>query len=121
MKTITLKSVAGPFGDATSRYDVDFPKEITVEEFINTIIKENPQEWGYFSIHWIDNRIASYSNGEVTLEKFFDVYKTMPVLDAQAHGGWSRMDYFLEINSIFATTKIYPTVDIFSELTDFPF
>lgn len=118
-KRIQLTFAAGPFGDASSRYNVTFPRGITVEKFMKIILEENPQEWGYFSIHWIDNIIASYGNGEVTLSKNFDAYKKMPVLDAQAHGGWGRMDYYLEISAF--STKIYPTVNIFDELTDFPF
>ena len=49
-KQIKLIHRAGPFGDCTSIYDVSFPQDITVEQFIAAVVKENPHEWGSISL-----------------------------------------------------------------------
>ena len=98
MNTIQFKCIAGPFGDATSRYDITFP-DMRVIDFIATVIKEKPGEWGYINLNGTgyDHRIAEYSHGAI-LSMTNDAYllnSTITCNNAWAHGGWSNMDYVL--------------------------
>lgn len=94
-KQINLIHKEGPFGDCTSYYDVTFPKNITVKEFIKLAIKENPKEWGNFCVY-INWPTAKYRDGKFFTSVEYDEYKDMRVLRVQGHGGWSRMDYIID-------------------------
>ena len=101
MKTIELIYVAGPFGDATSTYSVRINKSsMTVEDFITTVIEENPKEWGYIGIKNEDETFGNprmkYRWGKYDSSSMEGV-KNAIVKSAKASGGWSRMDYLLEI------------------------
>lgn len=104
-KTIKLIHVAGPFGDETSRYDITFPN-MTVADFILTVLKENPDEWGTIRLN--GEIICEYKKGKITsLNAKMNVLKTIitPNKDAWAHGGWSLMNYHLYGKE---QPKIYP-------------
>ena len=60
MKTIKLIHVAGPFGDETSKYNIVFPN-MTIADFILTVLKENPDEWG--TIRFNGEIICEYKKG----------------------------------------------------------
>jgi hypothetical protein len=94
-KQIKLIHKAGPFGDCTSQYEVTFPKNITVDEFMKLVIRENPTEWGDFCVYW-NCPIVKYRDGKCFTSVQYDEYKDMKILRAQAHGGWSRMDYIID-------------------------
>ena len=86
---------AGPFGDETSLYDVIFPEGMTVAEFIETIVEENPKEWGDF-LHGFHNPIiAEYQRGKIVYKPEFEKVKNKVVEKAEANGGWSLMSYDL--------------------------
>ena len=98
MNKIQFKHIAGPFGDATSRYDITFP-DMKVIDFIATVIKEKPNEWGYINLNGVgfDSRIAEYRSG-IVLSMTNDANLLNTVItcnNAWAQGGWSRMDYVL--------------------------
>ncbi|WP_350336599.1 hypothetical protein QMP28_07225 [[Clostridium] symbiosum] len=40
----------GPFGDSCCNYDVRIEGNCTVREFIESVLKEKPGEWGTFEI-----------------------------------------------------------------------
>ena len=116
-KKIKLTVRAGPFGDCTSAYDVSFPQNITVEYFIQSVLQENPNEWGTIGLGW-NHILADYSHGTITFREDYDIYKNERVLKAQAHGGWSLMDYQLEL---VPKPKLKIFFDAFAPLTNFPF
>lgn len=116
-KKIKLTLMAGPFGDCTSAYDVSFPQDITVEQFVQLVLQENPKEWGTIGLSW-NHKLVDYSHGSIKFREDYDVYKNERVLKAKAHGGWSLMDYELEL---VPKPKLEKFVDIFAELTNFPF
>lgn len=94
-KTIKLIHVAGPFGDEMSKYDVIF-SDISIANFILTILKENPNEWG--EIKFNNEVICKYNKGQITFlnAKITNILKTIITSkDAWACGGWSMMDYHL--------------------------
>lgn len=98
MNKIQFKYVAGPFGDETSRYDITFP-DMKVIDFIATVIKEKPGEWGYINLNSVgyNSRIAEYRHGVIlSMTDDADLLNTtITCNEAWAHGGWSRMDYVL--------------------------
>lgn len=99
MKQIQLIHLDGPFGDCTSAYQVYFPKGITIEQFINTAIQENPNERGTFTLGALGPAICHYNRGvkQVRNPEYYNKVKDYHVNTAGAHGGWSLMDYTLKI------------------------
>lgn len=100
MRTLKLVRVSGPHGDETSSYRVDFPEGMTVKEFIETTLKENPGEWGTFSSSWSSSgKIAEYKYGKL-IETGFETYnkfKDRKVKSVSANGGWSLMNYVIAV------------------------
>ena len=94
-KQIKLIHKDGPFGDCTSQYEVTFPQDITVDEFIKLVIQENPKEWGDFCVYW-NCPIVKYRDGKRFASVPYDEYRNMKVLRVQANGGWGRMDYIID-------------------------
>ena len=115
-KQIKLIHKDGPFGDCTSHYEVTFPKNITVDEFIKLVIQENPKEWGEFGIYW-NYPLAKYRDGKLFTAVALDEYRNIKVLRVQAHGGWSRMDYIIDPEK---PPKPRLKID-FRQVTQFPF
>ncbi len=85
----------GPFGDETSLYDIIFPEGITVAEFIETIVEENPKEWGDFLHGFRNPVIAEYQQGKIVYKPEFEKVKDKIVESAKANGGQSLMSYDL--------------------------
>lgn len=97
----------GPYGDATSSYEVTFPKGTTLREFIIYITDTysiEHGEWGSFSLSntgYFGNIFADYKRGAI--RKITDKWKSLKIdsfLDSKltkviANGGWSNMDYHL--------------------------
>lgn len=94
----------GPFGDCCSSYDVVLDKEYTVEEFIQEVLKEKPEEWGEFSIvadfkHRFSTSLDSceYKYGKTTKGLKKTDNANARVKEIKAHGGWTAMDYFIQL------------------------
>lgn len=115
-KQIKLIHKAGPFGDCTSQYEVTFPKNITVGEFMKLVIQENPTEWGEFGVYW-NYPLAKYRDGKLFTAVALDEYRDMKVLRVQAHGGWSYMNYIIDPEK---PPKPEIKVDL-NKITCFPF
>lgn len=98
MKRFYRLCTGGPFGDETSSYEIILPEDedITVEDFIEQILVDEPDEWGdiYNGMHKI---IADYKRGEATFRDGYDSIKHKKIISVKAHGGWSMMDYYLEL------------------------
>lgn len=92
----TLTQVTQTFGDCTAGYRVDLYKEYTVSEFINEVLKEKPNEWGYFEIKRTMSK-AEYRYGEIIENDFDENILSAKILSVAATGGWSRMDYIIII------------------------
>lgn len=83
-------------GDCTAPYDIDFfePCTYTVEEFVKDILS-NKDEWGYINIHFDKTeRVFEYRDGALKNELPKELF-SRTIVFADAHGGWSRMDYNL--------------------------
>ena len=92
-----LVKTGGPFGDSTYNYNVVTDKLYTVKEFINEILM-NKKEWGYVRIgkNFAGKKVCEYRHGSIVfLDESVDMGKT--IKSGWANGGWSAMDYFLEV------------------------
>lgn len=98
-----MKHTGGPYGDACCRYAVMFDREYTVQEFIEDIIKEKPEEWGEFQIatdlkypYTTSIDICVYKHGQIISNfKKPDTAK-MKIKEIVAHGGYTNMDYYIK-------------------------
>ena len=113
---LDFKIVGGPYGDATSKYEVTFPEGITVREFVSYIVDDysvnSGDNWGAFEIH-DDNytfglvQFLQYNRGKAFYEEpwtnkergeaIFNSIADVRIIKITAHGGWSNMNYILTL------------------------
>ena len=84
-------------GDETCRYYVTLNKPMTVGEFIDEWMKENPNEWGYFGIckkgTIFGEPRCEYSHGKIKGEPLPQEYLSKKIKAVYGSGGWSRSDF----------------------------
>lgn len=88
-------------GDCTASYKVILDKKYMVWEFIWEVINNN-KEWGYIGIRNKDEPFFGKPKCEYRDGFIFNSEFTSPVLhqivsSAKAEGGWTRMDYLLDL------------------------
>jgi hypothetical protein len=93
MKLFELHASGPTAGDCTAPYDVVFRNECTVREFIDEVLRKN--EWGFIRI--FDGPYIEYRNDKITYGDFGTNIFDSKINKATAHGGWTRMDYTLDI------------------------
>ena len=85
--------------DCTSSYIIEFEKPMTLEQFVNIVFEEKPNEWGSFNV---SNQLSDdyleypYERGKLSHKipvKFLD----RKIKNVWANGGWSRMDYNIRL------------------------
>lgn len=108
----------GPFGDESSNYRMEFPDGMTVLQFIESVMKQFPNEWGNFYAYPY-KIIADYKDGKYWIinSEGFEKIKNEPITAVGANGGWSLMHYDM---AVLPDKKAVPEVDI-NEKTEFPF
>lgn len=90
---IKFKQTARTGGDEIAPYDVIFDRQYTVREFIDYVLTR--REWGY--IYFKGGPHCGY-RGSLLLSDIPDEYMEAGIESVKAAGGWSRMDYRIEIN-----------------------
>lgn len=94
--------VGGPYGDCTSSYHLELDKKYSVGEFIETVLKEMPDEWGYIGIYFKGNVFGypqcEYNHGVILDSSFSKDQLTFEIENVHASGGWSRMDYLINLD-----------------------
>jgi len=96
MKLFDLREAGPTAGDCTAPYDVTFHRECTVQEFIDEVLKQ--REWGFINICDCHNSSNIYYENDKIVSGNFDTdLLNARIKKATAHGGWSRMDYWLDI------------------------
>ena len=96
MKPFELRAAGPEAGDCTTPYHVEFYGECTVREFIDEVLKQN--EWGYVRIgKFFDGPQIEYSHEKIVSGVFSPDILDAIIKNATAHGGWTRMDYMLDI------------------------
>lgn len=95
---IKYVTTGGPYGDATSRYDVILDKQYTVKEFISAILEQNKDEWGEFVIgEWPSKIKCEFSKGRIKTNFSDEKYLDMNIKSVTAQGGWTFMNYYITI------------------------
>lgn len=112
---ITFIHTGGPYGDATSNYEVRIPEDTTVAEFIKYIVRVysvEHGEWGEFRVYGLKEHphghgLISYNRGEAffepepwrtprdVCEPLLKELQNRVIKKVKANGGWSCMGYDL--------------------------
>lgn len=96
MKLFELRAEGPMAGDCTTLYDVVFHNECTVREFIDEVLKKG--EWGYVRIgSRFDGPQIEYRHDKIVSGVFCQDILNAKITTATAHGGWTMMDYMLDI------------------------
>lgn len=89
---------SGPsFGDATTPYNV-IPKDenVRVGNFIQDVLEQRPDDWGYIYIR--KEQVIAYKKGKIIYQSsLLDMFYHLRIKNVKACGGWSRMDYYIEV------------------------
>lgn len=77
-------------------------QEYTVGNFIEAILANHANEWGYIGINNGKNEVfedlkCEYRYGKLSSEKMPEEILKKSVIDVSAYGGWTQMDYLLDI------------------------
>ena len=89
--------IGKPMSDETTPYKVTGQKARTVREFINEVLEEKPNEWGYISVgkHFYQSGaigVCEYRYGKLVTEMPANALD-VEIKEILAYGGWTRMDY----------------------------
>ena len=96
MKLFELRAAGPEAGDCTTPYDVVLRNECTVREFIDEVLKQN--EWGSVIIgSRFDGPRIEYKHDKIVSGVFSQDILNAKIKNATAHGGWTLMDYMLDI------------------------
>lgn len=95
---INLMCVGGPYGDCTSAYEFTMPKQMTLKEFAEMVAADG-KEWGAIRKGSpFGDVLAEYNrSGEIKYRDYADPNAILE-LKGTAHGGWSLMDYHVNID-----------------------
>lgn len=96
MKLFELRASGPTAGDCTTPYDIVFHKECSVREFIDEVLKKG--EWGSVIIgSYYDGPRIEYKHDKIVSGAFCLDIMDARITKATAHGGWTNMDYMLDI------------------------
>lgn len=97
MKKFELIHTGGPYGDETSTYDGHLNMPLTVNDFVITVLNNYKDEWGIITIGPHLAHIE-YRYGQITdTSHNIDKYLNKKIKSFNARGGWTLMDYALEL------------------------
>lgn len=94
---IKLTPITQERGDGTQGYNVEIPKDYTVQEFILRVVSEYPCRRGTITIfrngRAIDRPNVEYAYGEIVSEHLMDDYADRKIKLVTADGGRGVMNY----------------------------
>lgn len=101
MKIFELEQCGRTRGDCTAPYEVIlYHDNVTVEEFVNAVLSDKT-EWGRISIgadYFNPKACTWYKYGEFDKKNYNLIpYYNKIITKVSADGGWSCMDYMIEI------------------------
>ena len=90
-------------GDETASYSVTNYRSKTVGEFIKEVLETMPNEWGYIKVKqdgvsWLSYPRCEYKWGKL-IQDIDEKYKSLRIKSMTGDGGWSRMDYEIEVEN----------------------
>lgn len=89
--------------DCTASYSVTNYKSKTVGEFIREVIEMRPKEWGKIKVKldglsWLSYPYCEYKWGEI-VNDIDEKYKSLRIKSMTGDGGWTQMDYYIEVEN----------------------
>lgn len=88
-------------GDCTSRYYITLKKPMTVDEFINEWLTNEPNEWGSFGIDdgksILGNPRCEYKRGKIVGNSLPDEYLKKKIKEVFGGGGWSCSEFVFKV------------------------
>ena len=82
-------------GDETAPYVVYDYKAITASDFVSEVLREFQNDWGYIEVNGFGR--VEYRYGEL-LGEIPERWGHLTVVKVDASGGWSRIDYRIQVN-----------------------
>lgn len=101
---LELICIGNTSSDCTTPYGISMSHPYSVKEFIEDMLAQFPDEWGYIQLYkrgeiWGDNIVrCRYRNGHL-LASFPEQYMDREVYVAEAWAGFSRMDITLTLQT----------------------
>lgn len=96
-----LIQIGNECGDCTASYEVTVTENGTVGDFIDAVIGHCSNEWGYIGIkadeHIFEKPNIEYRYGKIINRDALKAFESLPFKKIIASGGWSRMDYLIEL------------------------
>lgn len=92
-----FEQIGPSFEDATTPYNV-IPKDenVRVGNFIQDILEQRPDDWGYIYIR--KKQVVAYKKGKIIHQSsLLDMFYHLRIKKVKADGGYSRMDYHIEV------------------------
>ena len=98
MTNIELAQTKGPFGDACSLYSFTPKSEhLTLQDLIADA-RRTTGDWGYIEVSFAGTKFTlEYRHGQVISSDIPEGLYEKEITGGTAYGGWSRMDYMVEI------------------------
>lgn len=104
---LLFNQTSGPAGDQCCNYTVGTERSCTVEEFLEIILEQRKEEWGEIEIRQNGKTYSvDYSKGKIKGQLPKHILK-MKFTEVWSNGGWSRMDYFIELKNNNKNSKEY--------------
>jgi hypothetical protein len=94
---LIMNCIGGPYGDCTAAYEFIMTEQMTLKEFAEMVAADK-EEWGAIRKGGSGVILAEYDrSGEI---KYRDYADPNAILETKgtAHGGWSLMDYHVNID-----------------------
>ena len=111
---INLMCVGGPFGDCTSAYKFTTSTPMTLKEFAEAVA-EDGQEWGTIRKgSGFGDVLVDYNRGEIKYRDYADPNAILTT-EGTANGGWSLMDYHVNIDKDAELDKLQKQYNEFIE------
>ena len=99
-------------GDCTRVYNIRLNRQdITVQEFIDFILKEAQGEWGTIDVRDVDKLTpdkkytVEYSHGEIKSQVGDPDWLSATITKIHGHGGWSNSDFMLTVKPAVSETE----------------
>ena len=103
---LIMRCIGGPYGDCTSSYEFTMTKQMTLKEFAEMVAADG-KEWGAIRKgSSFGTVLAEYDrNGEIKYSVYADPNAILEP-NGTANGGWSLMDYHVNIDKNEEVTKL---------------
>lgn len=90
-------------GDCTAPYKVIITESGTLKDFIDEVLVNRKEEWGYIGIRsnssCFGNPRMEYRHGEPIDRETLAQYENQKIKSVKADGGWTNMNYVVDLEA----------------------